>query len=286
MSYINFFDLHCDTPYKCYKGNEQFYVNQLAVSGKCGEIFENWTQTFAFWINDDIQSPWSLYKKMMDDFREKIAERPKNLTPLFAVEGGALLENDVDRLYDLKTDGIKFLTLTWNGENAIAGGIKSDKGLTTFGRKVINTMNSLNIACDLSHLNDKSFFEVLEQSRFPIATHSNCRALFNHQRNLTDEQIKLLAEKNGIIGLCFYPEFSSRDIFKGIYENIFHLCDKGYENNIAIGSDFDGAEMNDKLCNIGQIPELYGYLSEKGLKKSLLDKIFYENAYNFVANLT
>lgn len=285
MFKTDFFDLHCDTPFECFTKSQKFYVNRLAVSGKKGETFNNWCQTFAFWIRDDLASPFEKYKETYADFALKLAEKPRNLTPYFAVEGGALLENDADRIFKLKSDGIIFLTLTWNGENNLAGGVKSDKTLTDFGKKAIKNLNRCKIGCDLSHLNQKSFFKAAEISDFPLATHSNCRSLCDNPRNLSDEQIKILHQKGGIMGLCFYPEFLGDDVFESIYRNIFYLCEKGYEDIIAIGSDFDGARMSPKLDNISKVKDLYSFLEGKGFKSELLHSIFYLNAYNFVAKL-
>lgn len=282
---MNFFDLHCDTAFECYTKNQEFYVNQLSVSGKKGEIFENWTETFAIWIKDDAENPFLLYKTVLKSFKQKLKDIPPNLTPIFAVEGGATIESDIDRLDILKRDGIRILTLTWNGENWIAGGSKSQKGLTPFGKTVIKKMNRLRIGCDMSHLNSKSFYGAIELSDFPLASHSNCNAVCPHPRNLTDEQIKLICEKGGIIGLCFYPEFLNGDVKTKIYENICHIADMGFENSIAIGSDFDGGKMSPELDGIDKIPDLYRFLEQKGLEKCLLDKIFYKNADNYIAKL-
>lgn len=283
---MNYFDLHCDTPFECYIKNRDFYKNDLAVSGEKGEIFENWHQVFAVWINDDENEPFLLYRKMLNNFKNMLKENtPKNLTPYFSVEGGAVLENDADRLYILKQDGIKFLTLTWNGENNIAGGVETDKGLTDFGKTVIEKMNELKIVCDLSHLNTKSFFDSAEKADRIVVTHSNCYEICPHKRNLTDEQIKIIAEKKGVMGLVFYPQFLGGDVYEKIYENIYYLCDKGYEDIIAIGSDFDGGKMEKKLNSISKIPDLFAFLRQKGLDNNLLSKIFYRNAYNFIAKL-
>ncbi len=277
--------MHCDTAYECYNKNQEFYVNSLSVSAKAAESFEIWRQVFAVWIKDTTPNPWQMYNQIMVDFKKKLTYIPSNLIPAFAVEGGALLEDKKDRLFTLKEDGIKFLSLTWNGENLLAGGCQSEKCLTDFGKEVITLMNSLKIGCDLSHLNQKSFYLAVERAGFPLATHSNCRALCDNKRNLTDNQISLIAEKGGIIGLCFYPSFLSGNVFDAIYENIFYLCDKGYENNIAIGSDFDGGKMDLSLCRPQQIPLLYAFLSKKGLEEALLNKIFFDNADNFIAKL-
>ena len=274
---MRFFDLHCDTAYKMYTEKQLFYKNQLAVSGENGEIFDSWHQTFAIWLPEDLEKPFSFYKNVLLHLKENLCGK---VNPIFAVEGGTVLENDSDRLYELKRDGVKLLTLTWNGENAIAGGSKSDKGVTEFGKTVIGKMNNLGMAVDVSHLNDKSFFDVIERAEKPLASHSNCRTVCDVARNLSDTQIKLICEKGGIIGLNFYPLFLGDNVFEKIYQNIYHLLSMGYENNIAIGSDFDGADMAKELCNITKILDLYTFLEQKGLDISLLDKIFYQNAYS------
>ena len=282
---MDFFDLHCDTALELYKRNLSFDNEELSVNRNSAKVFGKWTQTFAVWIKDDAENPFLIYKNIIKDIKTKLKTAPENLTPLFAVEGGAVIENRIDRLEILKKDGIKFFTLTWNGENRIAGGCKTEKGLTDFGVTVIEELNRLKIGCDLSHLNRKSFYSAIEYAEFPLATHSNCYEICSHPRNLTLEQIKLIAQKNGVIGITFYPEFLGDNIFDKIYQNIFLLCDKGFENNIAIGSDFDGGKMSESLDKTSKIPLLYGFLEEKGLSKPLLDKIFYKNAYKFIAML-
>ena len=279
---MDFFDLHCDTAYEMYVKNEGFQNNSLAVSATLGECFENWSQTFAIWIEETKEKPFLFYKNAISHLKNSLCGKVK---PIFAKEGGSVIENDVDRLYELQNDGIKFLTLTWNGENLIAGGTKSAKGLTDFGESVIKEMNKIGMAVDVSHLNDKSFYSVIEKADKVLATHSNCRSICNHKRNLTDEQIKLLCDKGSIVGLNFYPEFLGGNFYDKIYKNIYHLCEMGYENNIAIGSDFDGAKMPNEMQNISKIPDLYSKLKEKGLKSDLLSKIFYKNANLFMLNL-
>ncbi len=277
---MRFFDLHSDTPYRCYTENLSFWDKNLAVSAEKGKNLEAWRQCFAVWVSEAVENPYEFYKKVLCDFKEKIKNKPRNLTPHLTLEGGSLIDS-TERLYELKADGIRAITLTWNGENLIAGGVKSQKGLTDFGVQVINKMNGLKIACDLSHINKKSFFMAAETADYPLATHSNCSAVFSCPRNLTDEQIKLIAEKNGIIGLCFYPEFLGGDVFENLYRNVFYLLDKGYEDIVAIGSDFDGADMDKRLDGTDKIIDFYRFLERKGIEKALLDKIFYSNAVKF-----
>lgn len=282
---MNYFDLHCDTAYECCLNGIGFDNDITAVNSSAAKRFENWVQTFAVWIRDDIDDPFGNYNRILSDIKAKLAGKPKNLTPVFSVEGGAVIEKDAERIETLKNDGIRFMTLTWNGENRIAGGSKTDRGLTSFGKRVIKKMNEVGMVCDVSHLNDKSFYQVIWRADRVISSHSNCREVCNVPRNLSDEQIRLIAERGGIIGLCFYPPFLGADVNEKLYENIVHLLDMGLEDHIAIGSDFDGGEMEKCLDSAEKIPELYCRLSGLSISDRILDKIFYKNADNYMRNL-
>ena len=154
---MDFFDLHCDTPTECYNNNCAFLNNNLAVSDEKGSVFDNWHQCFAIWIDDKLYNPYAYYKNVLNDFKAKLKGAKKSLIPLFMVEGGCLLENEAERVYELENDGIRMLTLTWNGENQIASGAYASGGLKPFGRHVIELLNDCKIATDLSHLNRKLF---------------------------------------------------------------------------------------------------------------------------------
>ena len=279
---MNFFDLHCDTPYECYFQKQPFSQNRLAVSAKRGRCFEKWQQVFAIWIKDGEKEPYRLYQSILNDFKRKLFPCPQNLIPYFAVEGGSVIEERTERIAELKKDGVRFFTLTWNGENRIAGGVSSKRGLTEFGREVITLLNREGIATDLSHLNDQSFYDAVSCADFPVATHSNCRSVCNVPRNLKDDQIRLIAQKGGLIGLCFYPSFLCGEVLDALYCNIRHLCKMGLEEFIAVGSDFDGAEMAREVSSLSDIPFLYVKLNEMGIQESILRKVFYENADRYI----
>lgn len=278
MNGLKFFDLHCDTPYVCHENGLLFDGEKTAVSPAFAECFEEWRQCFAVFVKDDKEAPFEYYKSVLNDFKKKLKNVPGNLVPYFTVEGGAVIEDDISRLSELKKDGICALTLTWNGKNRIASGCYESGGLASFGQDVIREMNRLGMLCDLSHINEQGFFDAVKIAEYPIATHSNCKAVFQHPRNLSDEQLKAIAEKSGIIGICCYPEFLGCDVFEGIYANISHLLKLGLEENIAFGSDFDGAKMDERLDNPSKIPALAEFLLKKGLKNSLIEKIFYNNS--------
>lgn len=283
---MRYFDLHCDTPYRCLEENLDFSSSALAVNSECGKYFDEYIQCFAVWIADDLQNPFEKYRKTIEDFKRKLGESKSAVRPIFTVEGGAVLEGNSDNLYILKDDGIRALTLTWNGKNQIASGVGEEGGITDFGKKTVRLMNKLNMICDLSHLNKESFYGALAEADYPIATHSCCEEVFAHRRNLDKNQLKELFSKGGIMGLCLYPQFLGEgDVRENIYKHIFYLLDKGYEDNIAIGSDFDGADMDKNLDGSAKIPEIYSFLEQKGINKCIIDKIFYSNAKKFFSSV-
>jgi len=157
--------------------------------------------------------------------------------------------------------------------------------LSLFGRQVITELEKQNIIIDVSHLNDKSFFDVAEHCKKPfIASHSNSRKVCNHKRNLTDEQIIHIKNINGLIGLNFYTSFisggdynSAEDIFKHIY----HFLELGCENTLAIGSDYDGAEIPEFINSTEKIAILYDYMIQFGIKEKIINNIFFNNAKVF-----
>lgn len=278
---MEFFDLHCDTPYECFTENKEFKKNDLNVSFEKGKCFDKWQQMFAIWVREETPSPFAFYKTVLSDFKRKLegCETAK-FTPFFAIEGGSVIE-EISCLDQIKEDGIKSVTLTWNGKNKIASGAYQKGGLTSFGEAVINKMNCLKIATDLSHLNEESFFDAVSVSRFPFASHSCCKSVFDHPRNLSEKAISAIAEKGGIIGVCPYPEFSGTDSFEGVYKNVSYLISLGVNKHIAFGSDFDGAKMSDNLKDVTYVPSLREFLIKKGIKSEICDDVFYLNANNF-----
>ena len=279
---MKFFDLHCDTAYKCYNDSMLFCDEKLAITPQKAACFDEWYQCFAFFIKDGINNPFEYYKSALKNFKNELVNKPDNLTPIFTVEGGLLIENDLSRIEIMHTDDIRALTLTWNGENQIAGGADTDVGLKDFGKDVIRELNRFSIMVDLAHLNKKSYYPALDLADKPIITHTCLENVNKHRRNIDDDQLKALVEKNGIIGLCFYPLFLGEgDMLENIYKNVYHMLELGFEDYLSLGSDFDGGDMNEKLSDISKIPNLYEYLNSRKIDENILNKIFFDNAYNF-----
>ena len=144
-----------------------------------------------------------------------------HIAALLGVEGGHAIENSLEKLDSLYALGVRYMTLTWNNGNDWAGSATDARrpgGLTAFGKRVVRRMNVLGMLVDVSHVSDSTFWDVIATSTRPvIASHSACRALAHHPRNLTDEQLRALARTGGLVGINFYPVFLD-DRFRHEYE--------------------------------------------------------------------
>lgn len=288
---MKFFDLHCDTPYEAYKQGQPFYNGPYAAAPARAETFSRCVQVCAIWLPDECLGARERYSAILNNLKSQISVATtrdgldRQHSFLLSLEGGAVIESvsDVDALY---RDGVRVITLTWNGKNRLAGGVNTFEPLTDLGREVIARMNELSMAVDLSHLNDRSFFEVAPLAHNILATHSCARAVHHVRRNLTDEQIRLIASRGGIVGLCLYPRFLGEgNVFSAFLWHLRHVINVAGIDAVAIGSDFDGAAMDKNLDSIDKIPALWDYLSREGFTDTDLEKIFFSNSYKYFYEL-
>ncbi len=181
---------------------------------------------------------------------EIIKAQQKGLLSIIpAIENGYALGNSLAILEDFKRMGVVYITLCHNGDNDICDSanrsLREHQGLSEFGRKVIGKMNELGILIDISHASDETIDDVLQISTHPvIASHSSCRALCPHRRNLTDEQISRIAHSRGVVQVCLYTDFITSSGCLGTVQEAANHIDHivslvGYEY-VGIGSDFDG----------------------------------------------
>jgi membrane dipeptidase len=204
------------------------------------------------------------------------------IAAILSIEGGEALEGDLGVLRVLYRLGVRLLTLTWNQRNRIADGMgesRTGSGLTEFGLKVIDEMNDLRMLIDVSHLSETGFWDVIKRSKTPIVvSHSNCYALCPHLRNLKDEQIKALADKDGVIGITFVPDFLTQEkrktSVKDVVKHIDYLVEKVGVDYVGLGSDFDGTgELPLGLEGVDKIPNLTEELLDRGYKEREIEKI-------------
>ena len=275
---MKFFDLHCDTIGECYKNKVSLRKNNLHISLERARGFESFTQVFAIWIPDELRKAKavSYFDKVCDYYNSEmlrnkdiitnynsLKQDEKRIKAILAVEGGAALGGTVDGLYHLYDRGVRILTLTWNAPNEIASGAFSDGGLTEFGKEVIKKCEKLKMVIDVSHLNRQSFFDVAENTeRAFIASHSNpCIVSTDsgRKRNLTNEQIEVIKNRAGLIGVNLYKEFLDVDNKSGVEAlkvHLDYLLERGCESVIAFGTDFDGCDLSEGINGIESIEEI------------------------------
>jgi membrane dipeptidase len=190
---------------------------------------------FSIWIPSKITGPVAVKRALeqIEAVREQIRRHPKDLVlaataddvraaskpgkiaVLMGVEGGHMINSDLSVLRKFSNLGVRYMTLTHSGNTGWADA-STDKpahnGLTDFGKEVIREMNRLGMMVDVSHVSDKTFRDVLGLSKAPvIASHSNCRALCDHPRNMSDAMIKALAAKGGVIQINYHVGFLSQE---------------------------------------------------------------------------
>lgn len=316
---MNLIDLHCDTLWRLMdlEGEGDLLDNDGSVSIRKLESEGAMAQFFACFVYRDAMdgnTPEEQYEAgywhvldMIDYMaaqtercsgRLEMAKEPADIeiihkkgkiAAVLTVEEGGVLNGRLARLEELYERGVRLMTLLWNYENCIGAPNSRDrllmeKGLTPFGIQVVEKMNGLGMIVDISHASDGVFWDVLRHSRKPVAaTHSNCRALADHPRNLTDEMLKALGENGGVAGLNFYgPFLGALDVsrLEEMTAHILHMIKVGGMDLPAIGTDFDGFDGMQKMDipDIGRMGRLWEALKKKGLTEGQLDKIWYKNA--------
>lgn len=296
---MNLFDLHCDTIYECYFKGERLRENNLSLSLYKGTGLDNWCQCFALFIHDKYKGKDAakMYRTLLRTFYSELAANADiavqcktgkqidkavssgKCAAILTVENLSMLNGDIDMVYIMWNHGVRMATLTWNGDNQLASGVNGTSGLTIFGKDVVKKMNELGIICDVSHLNEKSFWEVLSLSNAPVvASHSNLSSVHNHKRNLTDEQFKAVCQTGGLVGINLYNEFLGGAPLEAVHRHLERALELGGENNIAIGTDYDGAKADFPINSVDKMGILCDYLLDRGISQNVLNKLFYENA--------
>lgn len=308
-------DLHCDTLTDCMYAASEIpdTLDDPARSLSLSNIPEDvhWAQFFAVFLPDRLRGEEAVrffdashenFERQMQKFSSRVSpcrnvadmERAwaaEKTAAFLSVENGSAFAGDLSRIEKLKRQGVCAVTLTWNGENELGSGNVTDRGLTDFGRAAVREMERCGILVDVSHLNDAGLEDVFETAEKPfVATHSNARAICAHKRNLTDAQVKEMVRRGCLIGLNYYGVFLRDDgnvrSLDDLYRHIAHFFDLGAQKDLALGSDFDGADLPECLSSPEKIAEAYGYLLSRGLTQQEIDGIFYDNARAFLrANL-
>ncbi len=313
MKKLSLIDTHCDTASELYHKGQSLYQNTCHISLEKTDKYENYTQFYAIWADKrkSDNECFDEFLKISDSLFEKIKNEGDTVTHVktfddmenawknkkkaifLAVEDARILGGDINRLEVLHSRGVKYLTLLWGGETCIGASHDSEGGLTPFGREVVKGCFEYGIIPDLSHANIRVTDEVIDMSyasgKTVMASHSNCKSIYDHTRNLSDEHIKAIAELGGAIGLNLCK---------------FHLCDAENEpctvdtlishiegfialgalDSLGLGCDMDGAPLPDGISGVGDLDKLALAMKNKGYSDEVIEKIFYKNHYNFLKN--
>ena len=311
---MNIIDLHCDTVLFCYKNRKTLrtwegHINleKLREGGCLAQCFALFIPTHDAAVNylGQETEPWELYQNLLHCYRALLADSADVLRPalsaaqvlenarsgflssILTIEDGVELDGKLDRLDTVYADGVRMIALTWNYENSIGFPNSSDpaehtrRGLKPFGFEALEKMNELGIIIDVSHLSEAGFYDVASHSRKPfIASHSCCRALKDHSRNLTDAQLRTLADSGGVVGVNFYDAFlgdrGGTTAVEDIVRHLLYLRDRAGIESLAFGSDFDGIESELEFRDYAGFPQILRAL-EAHFTDDEIDKITHEN---------
>ena len=323
MQYI---DMHCDTLMRAYiEKKETIYqvpefmldIDRMRKGNCLAQYFaifmlqeSMWEEAKGPFPNDleYIKALVNIFQKSMKEHSELIApagtiqeleENASNgkISGILTLEDGRAVEGRMERLEWLHEQGIRMITLTWNYENCFGYPNSEDrrimqKGLKPFGREAIVRMNELGLAVDVSHLSDGGFWDVVKLSKKPfVASHSNCRALSPHSRNMTDEMIRALAEKGGVMGLNFAGPFLNADAasrestLARMILHLKHMVKVGGIETPAIGTDFDGTEGIFDIPDCSKMHLLFETMGKHGFTEAQIEKIAYQNVKRVMGDI-
>lgn len=291
-------DLHCDVLLKLWESDgKESFINSPRLDAnkerlKNGQIF---VQAFAVFIDPAVKTEHKFqaaleqvrlfYREILEknpdikhikNWSEISRLREGEMGAVLTLEGVDCIGNDFTKLEILYELGVRSVGLTWNEANLAADGAGELRGagLTEFGRKIVRFNNQRKILTDVSHLSERAFWDVMELADYPIASHSNTKKYCDHPRNLSDEQIRAMFEKGGMIHVVYCPDFIKKEgdaTIADLIKHIDHLCSLGGIKQIGFGSDFDG--ISRKVCGLADasqtqnlIHELLKYFSEEEVR--------------------
>lgn len=308
-----FIDMHCDTPSEIFYRNLSLKNNNLSVDLEKLKQGQAICQFFAFYVNlKKTEKPYEEFTSMYSYFIDEVKKNNKDIcivknyediknsinkgqvSAFLTIEEGGVLEGKIDNLKKVYNMGIRAITLTWNYENQLgypnADFLYKDRGLKEKGFEFVYNMEELGIIPDASHLSDRGFYDLINFCKKPfIASHSNSRRIKNHPRNLTDDMIKALSEKGGVMGINFCSDFlGSNKIsqIEDIINHIKHIKNIGGIDVISIGSDFDGILNKVQIDNASEFYKLKSSLNKAGFNEEDIEKIFYKNALRVIKTCT
>ncbi|MGN1166991.1 MAG: dipeptidase [Lachnospiraceae bacterium] len=314
-------DMHCDTIWKLMDLDRcgDLMENQCSVSISGMEEAGTVAQFFACFTNvkdyaggydecyGHVFKMIQFMENQVDHYSKKLAfaasykELMRNIdeekiSVILTVEEGGILNGSLERLDELYRKGVRLMTPIWNYENCFGYPNSRDRsvmqqGLKPFGIEAIQWMGEKGMIVDVSHASDGTFQDILTYAKGPVlASHSNCRELCNHPRNLTDRMLRQLADTGGVAGLNFYGPFlgtANASLVEEMTAHVLHMIQCGGSSLPAIGTDFDGFDGIERfdIPKVENMERLWEALKKKGVSESQLDKIWSGNALRILKGL-
>jgi membrane dipeptidase len=228
----------------------------------------------------------------------RAAHKAGKFAALMGMEGGHMIDDSLAVLRDYQRLGVRYLTLSHSVNTNWAdssGDTPKHNGLTAFGKDVVRELNRLGMLVDISHVADKTFWDALETSKAPlVASHSSMRAISGHPRNMTDDMIRALGGKGGVVMINYARTFLSDELYQAglnnvppaqrpavswekIVEHIDHAAKLVGAQHVGLGSDFDGTTVPDGMDDVSMLPKITAALLEKGYSEQDVKNILGEN---------
>ncbi len=300
---MRLFDLHCDTLSELLKTGQDLRQNDRHVDLARGTRFSPWFQCFAVWVRDGIspEQGVSLSKAMLalasdwereypDTFhilreRRELFLAPKTpCTAILAIENGGVAAGGEAVPDGWIQAGVKMVSLTWNAANQWAEGCNGNpkRGLTAAGREAVRSLERAGIILDVAHLNRRSFWDVCHTSQRPlVASHTASAALRPIGRNLSNTQFVEIRNRGGLIGLDLCLDHLGVQSLDAFIRHLEHFWSLNGAKTVALGCDFDGISLPPEWNGMQILERLYERLLQRNYAESLIDDLFFDNAYRF-----
>lgn len=316
---MNYIDMHCDTLGEALARKQEnigrlegtmLDVERLKKGGAFAQFFAMFLPQrdvpawFGFETMPDLsllmEKMYGVYQNTLLSYGDSLAwagsgkDLQKNreagkISAFLTIENGEVAQGKLENIRKFYEMGVRLITLTWNDENCIGFPHANNReemrrGLKEFGKEAVAYMEDLGMLVDVSHLSDGGFYDVADILTKPfVASHSNCRALAPATRNLTDDMIKLLAERGGVAGINFAPAFlnsspeDSRSRIERMCDHVEHFLWIGGEECVGIGTDFDGISGQLEISDCTQMERFFDALHKRGIPERVIEKIAWRN---------
>lgn len=295
-----YIDGHCDTLSETLDNNNKISNIQYCFNTIDAKQLAPVIQMSAAFINPEFENGFERANDIIDYYLKNMENtvviknkkdiqyviKQKKIGIVLTIENGKAIESDLNNIDKLYKKGVRLMSINWNEDNLLGTGAltKNTVGLTELGKEYVKRLEQKNIIIDISHSSEQTFWDTIKNTTGTIvATHSNCYSICNHPRNLTDEQIKAIAKRSGIIGICLCSSFLKKEgkaNVTDIIRHIKHITNLVGVDYIGLGTDFDGVDEAHRLSDIKGIkdmPILINELRKSGYLEDQIDKIMGEN---------